>query len=429
MKSFIKTTLFLFAVLLSTAASANESHEDYDFKVDGIYYKIIDNEASVTFQGYYLLSDYNYFYYSDYSGDIVIPETVTYDGITYPVTVIGDYAFWFSEITNIVIPNSIKEIGEGAFGHCNSLTSIEIPKSVLMIWYRPFEGCNNLTNIVVAEDNPVYDSRDNCNAIIMSECNTLYAGCKNTCIPNTVTDIGPQAFLRCTSLYEIEIPSSVTTIWSSAFRDCTILSHIEIPNSVTSIGEEAFEGCESLTNFIIPNSVSSIEREAFKDCKSLTNIVIPNSITRIEDETFYGCWSLTSVTIGNSVEYIDEFAFNMCNSLSIVKCLALNPPSIYHNTFDYDDFFENASLEVPPVAIEAYQNHEYWGKFFSIQPIIVPGDMDGNGLIGISDVAGLIDLVLAGDTPVSVADLNGDGQVSVADIAELIDQLFADGGN
>lgn len=481
-----KTALFVLALLLPSVALA------YDFEVDGIYYNIIGNEASVTYQGD------DYYYDNNYSGEIVIPETVTYDGVTYPVTAIGDYAFSYCCVTNIEIPNSIKEIGEGSFER-NNLVSIEIPKSVSDFGYHAFRGCKELTSITVASDNPYFDSRDNCNAIISTEGNGLLVGCQNTVIPDGVTWIAPWAFCGCENLYEIEIPNSVTgidyyafagcknleyifipnsvtDIYDGAFSYCSSLGYVEIPNSVTHIGKEAFidctrlffvsignsvteiadytfayceklrtinipksvtsignsafSYCKGLSDINIPNSVTLIGNDAFEYCESLTSIVIPNSVTQIGEDAFMRCESLTNVTIGNSVTSLGRYVFGCCYELDTVKCLAINPPSIYHDTFDYDDLiFENASLEVPPVAIEVYQNHEYWGKFFSIQPIIVPGDMDGNGLIGISDVAGLIDLVLAGDTPVSVADLNGDGQVSVADIAELIDQLFADGGN
>ena len=147
-----------------------------------------------------------------------------------------------------IIPNSVTTIGSGAFQYCSGLTSVTIPNSVTAIGTLAFAGCTGLTSIVVENGNPKYDSRNNCNAIIKTESNTLIAGCKNTIIPNSVTTIGDQAFLGCTGLTEVTIPNSVTTIGEGAFYGCTGLTSVTIGNSVTSIGNYAFAGCTGLTS-------------------------------------------------------------------------------------------------------------------------------------------------------------------------------------
>ena len=288
----------------------------YDFEVDGIYYnKTSDNTVAVTFKGN------SYDSYSDeYSGNVVIPSSVDYNGTTYSVTSIGSSAFrGCSSLTSIEIPNSVTSIGIRAFYWCVSLTSIDIPNSVTSIGYSAFAGCESLTSIK---------------------------------IPNSVTSIGDYAFSCCSSLTSIQIPNSVTSIGDGAFNNCSGLTSIEIPNSVTSIGNGAFGGCKSLTsivvdagnsiydsrngcnaiietasntliigcqNTIIPNSVISIGDSAFYYCKSLTSIQIPNSVTSIEDEAFYGCSSLTSIQIPNRVRSIGEWAFCGCSSLTSIE--------------------------------------------------------------------------------------------------------------
>ena len=196
-----------------------------------------------------------------------------------------------------------------------------------------FSGCDNLTSIVVEEDNPVYDSRGNCNAIIRTATNKLIRGCQSTIIPNSVTSIGRTAFNGCTRLTSITIPNGVTSIEDNAFNGCTNLTSITISNSVTSIEQAAF----SNTNLPIENSIryagtwaidvtdktkakytlrdntTGIADYAFFSCSNLTSITIPDGVTSIGSSTFYGCSSLTSITIPDGVTSIGSSTFSDCN--------------------------------------------------------------------------------------------------------------------
>lgn len=236
----------------------------------------------------------------------------------------------------------IKYINEGAFSNWTGLFSIEIPKTVVGIGESGFSQCLGLEQIIVQAGNTVFDSRENCNAIIFSNDNKLVFGCKNTIIPNTVTSIGDFAFYGCTGLASISIPNSVTSIGNfafhgcseltsisisnsltsigfSAFEGCKALVSLEIPNSVTSIGASAFEGCESLTTANISSSVTSIEESLYKDCKLLTSIEIPNSVTSIGESAFEGCESLWSINIPSSVKEIGRDAFENCTGLAYLE--------------------------------------------------------------------------------------------------------------
>ena len=198
------------------------------------------------------------------------------------VTSIGDYAFEYSLLNIMVIPDSVIDIGEGAFMGNHWLTSITIPKSITRISDSTFRYCGSLTSIV---------------------------------IPESVTSIGRSAFESCGSLTSITIPKSVMSIGDSAFWSCGDLANVTIPGSVTSISDSAFGGCSSLTNVTIGEGVTSIGGEAFFACSSLNNLKIPDSVTKIESGAFHSS-NLASVEIPQNVVSIGDYAFSNCSSLT-----------------------------------------------------------------------------------------------------------------
>ena len=413
MKNFVKISLLL-AILLPLTAAA------YDFEVDGIYYKIDGSNATVTYQGeIYWQSHYHY------TGDVNIPSTVTYNGVTYSVTAIDEYAFFGSNtMTSVTIPESITKIGRVAFGRCDGLTNVTIPSSVTSIGRGLFHYCYGLNSISVESGNTCYDSRDNCNAIIETATNTLITGCKSSIIPNTVTTIGEEAFQYCIGLTgDLNIPNSVTKIGSDSFYGCTGLTSVTIPNSVTSINSYAFYGCTGLTkvnifdiaawcniefygqnanpllfvhhlflngveikDLVIPNSVTEIGNYAFWGCTDLTSVTIPNSVTRIGLYAFSNCSSLTSITIPESITLIGVEAFSGCTGLTSVTicgntsglrifkgCPAIetvivrraSPPDISEDFFD-EVIYQSATLHVPSGGKIFFEDHEVWNKFADI---------------------------------------------------------------
>ncbi|MBQ3710196.1 MAG: leucine-rich repeat domain-containing protein [Bacteroidales bacterium] len=241
------------------------------------------------------------------------------------VTSIGNSAFsGCTRLTSVTIPNSVTSIENYAFYGCAGLTSVTIPNSVTSIGGNVFNGCSSIVAIAVEAGNSYYDSRDNCNAIIETNTNTLITGCNNTIIPNTVTSIGYAAFFGRTGLISVTIPNSVTSIGDYAFNGCTGLTSITIPNSVTSLGDYSFVSCRGLTSMTIPNSVTSIGPSTFASCTGLTSVTIPNSVTSLGNSAFYRCTGLTSVTIPNSVTSIGQSVFKDCSSLSEVYYNATN---------------------------------------------------------------------------------------------------------
>ena len=366
MKSLKRLISAYILLLCSFAASA------YDFFSGGCYFNIIDYENALV---EIANAGDGFFIESGYKGDVVIPETVVYDEMTYQVVRIGYYAFYNCDITSVRIPASIKDIDCGHFSTRSA-----------------FSNCEKLESIVVDEYNPWYDSRENCNAIIKTGTNTLIAGCKNTLIPVSVTAIGRCAFDQNSNLESIEIPNSVTLVDTLAFCECTNLTNvifsddsqltnigygafkkcsnltsINLPAGVTLIERETFSGCSNLTSieFSADSQLTSIGYEGFRDCSSLTSITIPKGVTSIGDNAFRDCSSLTSITIPEGVTSIGESAFRDCKALTTI--ISLIP---IEDLFSTDAFYgvdkSNCYLIVPSGAKERYSQTGGWNQFVNI---------------------------------------------------------------
>ena len=354
-------------------------------EIDGIYYNLVTKakQAEVTKNP------------NNYSGTVKIPETFSYNDVTYSISSIGHYAFCRCRgLTSVAIPNSVTSIGDWAFCGCDGLTSVTIPNSVISIGEFAFCGCSGL--IFVNIPNSVtcieYHAFKGCSGLI------------SVTIPDSVISIGEFAFTACLGLTFVNIPNSVTSIAEGAFYLCSGLTSVTIGNSVTSIGEHAFDGCTSLkkvivpdiaawcgidfadyanplcyakhlysdettevTNLIIPNSVTSIGDWAFCGCDGLTSVTIPNSVITIGDWAFHWCIGLTSVNIGNGVKSIGkDFAY--CKELTDVYCYADKIPSAEAEAFSYSNIW-NATLHVPAASIEQYKTAATWMSFGTIVPL------------------------------------------------------------
>ena len=365
MKKFIS---FILMALLPLMASA------YDAYVNGIYYSFSGDEATVT---YYEDEDLDVGVVPKYSGNVVIPSSVTYNGKTYSVTRIDEYAFAnCSGLKSVTIPSSVKSIGDIAFANCSKLTSITIPEGVTSLGSDAFGNCGGLVSVT---------------------------------IKGNLKHLEEATFQGCGKLTTVNLPAGLTRIGLYAFEGCTSLATITIPESVTNIYDGAFEGCTSLTSVTLPSNLAEIESDVFSGCSALTSFTIPEGVEEIGGRAFAGCTSLASVVIPSTVTVIFSDVFRDCSSLADVYCYAENVPGTRGDIFN-NTSIASATLHVPTASMTAYRTTAPWSGFGSIVAV----DATPSNIIYFAD-AGVKALCVAN------WDTDGDGELSETEAAAVTD--------
>lgn len=300
----------------------NNTKSDISIVSDGTNIKVIENNDTLIYRWTKNKTEL-VLIHGNYSNACVIPEYVNYEGKMYPVTAIYDGAFQNCyELISVIIPNTVKTIGEFAFAYCYDLTSVTIGNGVTSIGDYAFWG-SDLKKVIVED---------------------IAAWCKIDFTDSTSN------------------PLSGADLYSD---EKTKITDLVIPNSVTSINDYAFDGCSGLTSVTIPNSVTSIGKEAFEGCSGLTSVTIGNSVESIGESAFKSCSGLTSVTIGNSVTTIYRGAFQFCSNLSSVICLTTTPPICYNQIFSNVPL-DLCTLIVPKGCASAYKEEYHWKDFGTI---------------------------------------------------------------
>lgn len=253
-------------------------------------------------------------------GDVVVPASVKVDGVSYPVTSLGEKCFSECEGLKSIVISSPKlvDIGSACFSKCNNLLSVKITAPVKSLGNDCFSGCKSLSSVQ---------------------------------IPSSVTSLGNYCFYSCSSLISFQIPSSVTSLGASCFEDCFNLSSIHIPSSVRTIGYKCFRWCSSLSSLNIPESVKDLRPDCFMYCVNLKSAIISANIEDLESGLFGYCSELESLTLS---EYVKDCpypnsTFRFCKSLSEIKAYSVDPIAFGN------DIPSNCVLVVPAESVEAYQ--------------------------------------------------------------------------
>lgn len=343
MKKHLKTNMWLWiisailAIVVAGLLILLRNSDCHDFECNGIYYRIVDDISDivkVTYKG----KDWES-YDHEYSGTVVIPDSLTYRNRTYRVTEIDDYAFsGCSEMTSVSIPASVWHIGLGAFSGCEGLKEIHI--NSLSSWCEM----------------SFYDVLDDAGDTPLHYASELYLDgelISNLIVPEDVTEIGAHAFEGYEKLRSVVLHNGIEAIHKSAFMNCTNLTDINFPDSLFYIGPYAFNGTAWYESK--PDGEVYIGRLLYKykgEMPLNSNIVVKDGTETICESAFDGCKGITSISLPSSLKQIHNYAFCGCDNLKEIYCKALTPPSI--NCY-YNNFHDDVVIYVPKGTQETYR--------------------------------------------------------------------------
>ena len=262
--------------------------------IDGIKYHIENGEATIAVQD------------ENLSGDIVIPESISYNGNNYVVIRATNGAFQNTDITSIILPNSITALGNICFRFCHNLTSVKLP--------------------------------------------------------DNITSLEDETFMTCSKLSVIELPKKLISLGQYCFMNCNI-TKLTLPNSITTIGQGCFYSCSNLETVTLPQNITNLPASCFKDCKKLSGIILHEGIISLKDCVFENCLGLTSIKLPKSINILAGGCFKGCSNLSEVTCLWNNLDDIDVANSTFNNIFSEAKLYIPKGTTEIYKAKEPWSNF------------------------------------------------------------------
>lgn len=298
-------TYMAFALCTLSVLSANA----YDVEDNGIYYTLNSKTGTATVTW---LVHYNPSNEEAYKGNVVVPESITVDGVDYPVTAVASRAFYScAQLESISLPNTITTIGQSAFQGCLTLKEVHLPPNVTALETSTFHGCASLQGIQ---------------------------------LPASLLSIGTSAFAGCTALESIELPDACGFIDTSAFGGCSMLKDVTLPRNLLSVGYRVFNSCNSLETIKLPNYLATLNISMFENCINLKNVYFGEGVTQVEPLAFSGCTSLRDL-------YFSSDTPPGCGNANSFK----GAPMI--------------NLHVPVTAIERFHSKNTWKNFENILPL------------------------------------------------------------
>ena len=388
---------------------------------------------------------------------------------------IADYCFFDAEnCTSLQLPSSLERIGDHALCYLENITSITLPENLKILDTGAFSNCTRLATV---------NFNDNCRYVgpqCFSQCNALvsidlknveiidrlaFNGCANltNVTLDHVTHLGRAPFYQCSKIAKIDFPETLVYMDPVTFMMCRGLTELTIPASVQYIGGGTAAGATALKQISVEQGseyFTTIDGVLYD--KALTTLVaipggweptelnLPATVTTVDEQA--GHWSnltklnapgvkvfiksafsespsLEEVLLGAACDSIGETVFYSCPAITKVTSLNTTPPK--GGVFD-NAVYAAATLYVPRGAKEVYQADENWGKFATIEEIDVeqpgvPGDLNGDGKVDVSDVNIAINIILGGDVTDELrakSDVTGDGKTDVSDVNAIINIIL-----
>ena len=355
MKKTLQVKRVLRTALIVLLLGMAKTYAQTTFTVGDLNYSVNEDGVSVTVTGH--------IDGTEATGELVIPETVSYNASSYSVTSIGEEAFIFcSGFTGtLTLPNSLTSIGDYAFSYCSGFTgTLTLPNSLTSIGDHAFEYCSGFTGTLTLPN-----SLTSIGDWAFYDCSGFTG---SLTLPNSLTSIGFGAFMGCSNFTgSLTLPNSLNSIGEGAFNGCSgFTGSLTLPNSLTSIGDGAFLGCSGFTGSLtLPNSLTSIGDGAFYDCSGFTGLLtLSNSLTSIGACAFCYCLGFTgSLTLPNSLTSIGFGAFCGCSSINSVISLATTPPLLGTEGYVFEGVPCN-TLTVPCGCVSVYETSS-WHDYFS----------------------------------------------------------------
>ena len=284
--------------------------------------------------------------YSDrpswYSDGVVVKKFVAAEG----VSSIGNFFFYRggNQVETVILPQSLRSIGENAFFNCTTLTDLTIPEGVTSLKGNAFGDCKALTRLslpstLTTVGSAAFYHTENLARVDITDLDawcriqfsdrlsspfnasaaigSLYCNGEpvtEVTIPADLDCVGKFQFYGCNSLQKVRVPEGITKVDEEAFLSCHNLSKVTLADTVTSVGRRAFSGCGSLTDLWMPLSLTEIGNEAFRNCAGLGAITLPEGLRAIGEYTFAGCTAMDT-TLPGTLTGMGQYAFQNCSSL------------------------------------------------------------------------------------------------------------------
>ena len=395
----------------------NIEEVDFDFVQDAIFYDDLDNNKAA-------VCNVSQSSYECYSGDIVIPQTVTNNGNTYTVTSVASDAFYYGHyLYNLVLPSTINAIGSYAFYDCTNLTSVNIPEGITAINYCTFGNCQSLPSITIPSSVTwiAQNAFVHCNQLMSIACRaTTPPMCvDSSCFPseaysnatltvpsaalndykaadvwkNFSNIIGKNSDFEAGGIYYIITGPNTASVtykdrnynsYSGTVNVPSTVTHDGTTYTVTAVGRAAFYNCPDLTEVTLPNTVTMLDYAAFANCSSLTAIEIPGNVTELGEFCFQSCTALEVLRFNGELTAIPRQCFMYCSSLhtltwpSTIK--EIGPYALYECT--------NLGSLILPDDLETLQPYAL-AHCSSLSGVTIPGQVSFIGQGTFSGCTGL----------------------------------------